>query len=210
MSNTVQSDDRVFLLNVIELGVALFRGPNPDGWSSIVGLGLPELLARAPENLPHLTASVAKLQDSLPNSSGIADAVSDLEVEYVRLFISAGGGVAVPLYESCHQDAKPQVMGDSALAMRDRLEKVGLAISLDSNEPPDHLTLELEYLYHLLVIGWADDQPDLVTEGVAFAGEVMLPWVRRFQHALAESSPHPVFLSGGEMVVAVLEATAEI
>jgi len=199
------SDKRIFLLNAIELCVAIFRGPDTYGWGGIADSGLPDLLARAPENLTDLTASLRNLQDSILNLSDI----SDLETEYVRLFVSASGGVPAPLYESCHLDSKPRTMGDSALAMRSRLDEAGLELALDSNEPLDHLTIELEYLYHLLSTGWAGEDPNLIDAGAAFAGTVMLPWVRRFRQSLADADPQPAFLHGADITLAVLEGVTE-
>jgi len=194
-------DERIFILNIIELCVLIFRGPDPEGWAGIIQSGLPELLNRAPEDSAHLTDSVLHLQESLKFS----DNASSLEAAYVSLFISASGGVPAPLYESCHQEGKARTMGNSALAMRSRLEQAGLEVSLESNEPPDHLSIELEYLYHLLSTGWANGDPDLIRQGADFAETVMQPWVHRFRDRLAGSEPHPVFLSAADLVLVVLD-----
>ena len=95
-------------------------------------------------------------------------------------------------------------MGQSALDMRDRLAASGLAVDLASNEPPDHLSIELEYLYHLLATGWSENDPSLAAQGVEFAETVMLPWVRRFRDALAKADPHPVFLAVADIALAAL------
>jgi len=88
----------------------------------------------------------------------------------------------------------------------DSLAASGLAVDLDSNEPPDHLAIELEYLYHLLATGWSGDDPTPAAQGGEFAATVMLPWVRRFRDALAGADPHAVFLAAADLVVASLES----
>jgi TorA-specific chaperone len=200
-----ERDQRIFVLSSIELAVALFRGPAPDGWTAIFHAGLPELTARAPSRFAHLTNILKKLQDlgPAPDDSATLD---ELEAEYVRLFVSAGGGVSAPPYESCHLGGKPRVMGAAAVAMGRRLAQAGLETAVDGNEPPDHLAVELEYLYHLLAAGWAGGDRESEAAGLDFAREVMLPWVVRFQACLAAAQPHPVFGLAAEFLTALLRA----
>jgi TorA-specific chaperone len=198
--------ERVFLLDAIELAVAVFRGPSPEGWQALAQVGLPQLKARVPQRLGHFTAILDNLQVAAAADPG------ELEAEYVRLFIAAGGGVAAPLYESCHAGGKPRVMGESALAMRRRLADAGLELAGAANEPPDHLAVELEYLYHLLATGWTgDDSGDAAGAGAAgpaFAREVMLPWVGRFAAALDAGQPHPAYARCADMLLALLRELA--
>jgi TorA-specific chaperone len=205
-SITTNHAERVFLLNIIELAAAVFRGPSPEGWQALAEVGLPDLRARVPQRLGHFTGILDNLQ------AATAADPRELEAEYVRLFIAAGGGVAAPLYESCHTGGKPQVMGESALSMRRRLAEAGLEQAGSSNEPPDHLAVELEYLYHLLATGWTGDdsgdapEPEAAAEaaGIAFASEVMLPWVGRFAAALDAGQPHPAYASCANLLLALL------
>ncbi|MBI9079275.1 MAG: molecular chaperone TorD family protein [Pseudodesulfovibrio sp.] len=207
MSNfaTPCSDTQIFHLDAIELCVAIFRGPDIKGWSGIANTGVPELLNRIPQNPNDLTDSLKNLQGSLANPTENPDQYFDLETEYVRLFISSSGSVPAPPYESCHLKGPARTMGKSALAMRSRLSEAGLELSLDSNEPPDHLSIELEYLYHLLSTGWTDGDATLAASGADFARTVMLPWVRRFRQNLAQADPHPAYLHAANLTVAVLE-----
>lgn len=198
-------DERLFLLNAIELVAAIFRGPDKAGWTSIFDSGLPELIKSVPQKTGHLTVTLNNLQDSRPTLSEIQDSLAILETEYVRLFVAAGGGIAAPLYESCHLDTAPHIMGDSALSMRSRLNQCGLEVALESNEPPDHISLELEYLYHLLATAWTENNPALEAMGREFARLDMLPWVRRFRTALIKGAPHPVYANTADFTVAVLE-----
>ena len=112
-----------------------------------------------------------------------------LEAEYVTLFINNQQGIAAPLYHSCYAgpegfDSPAILMGEPALEMKKRLASSGLALSGEFNHPPDHLCIEIEYLYFLLKEGWHGDEKEGLAEGQAFAGEWMLPWVRTFQDRL--------------------------
>lgn len=209
-SPMLSSEERIYLLNSIEVCTTIFHGPDSKGWAAALDLALMEMQCRPPENLRHLTALINTLQESLPASSGLSASELDLDTEYVRLFVTGSGGVPAPLYESCHLEDKPRTMGESSLAMRTRLDKAGLEIALKSNEPADHLTLELEYLYYLLSTGWAEDNPALITDGATFAKSVMLPWVQIFRDKLAGAEPHPTYLRAADLVLATLDSVSKI
>ncbi|NIQ90076.1 MAG: molecular chaperone TorD family protein, partial [Desulfobacterales bacterium] len=70
-----------------------------------------------------------------------------LEEGYVRLFISAKGGITAPLYESCYEFEGAPLMGRAAAEMKERFETKDLSVADTIQEPPDHLSIELEYLY---------------------------------------------------------------
>jgi len=130
-----------------------------------------------------------KIEFGLKNFSD-ADSFSQyLETDYVRLFISHRNGIAAPLYESCHSGVEPgetgSLMGEPAIRMKRCFEAKGLSIDTRLSEPPDHLAIELEYLYFLLEKGWADNNRAFVAEAASFATEIMLPWVTMFQKRLA-------------------------
>ena len=108
-----------------------------------------------------------------------------LEEGYVRLFISAKGGVTAPLYESCYEFEGAPLMGRAATEMKERFETIGLSVADNIQEPPDHISIEIEYLYFLLDKGWREKDGALVTEGSAFAAETMLPWVSKLSARLA-------------------------
>ena len=108
-----------------------------------------------------------------------------LEEGYVRLFISAKGGITAPLYESCYEFEGAPLMGSTAAEMKERFEAKGLSVADTIQEPPDHISIELEYLYFLLDKGWRDQDGALVAEGSAFASDRMLPWISELSEKLA-------------------------
>ncbi|QJB55952.1 molecular chaperone TorD family protein [Pseudodesulfovibrio sp. zrk46] len=203
----IDTDERVFILNNIELLATIFHGPDAGTWVALIDAGVPELMARASGEADDLTRSLKNLQATLPASSDSV-AMDDLETEYVRLFVAGQGGVVAPLYQSCHQDTAARTMGDTALAMQERLNECGLELSLDSNEPPDHVALELEYLYHLLVTAWTEDRSELEQTAIDFARIEMLPWMLRFQEALSKGEPNAVYVAATSHALAVLKKLA--
>ena len=108
-----------------------------------------------------------------------------LEEGYVRLFISAKGGITAPLYESCYEFEGAPLMGRAAAEMKERFETKNLSVVDTIQEPPDHLSIELEYLYFLLHKGWREEDDALVAEAAEFASDIMLPWISILSKKLA-------------------------
>ncbi len=97
----------------------------------------------------------AALSNDSPNQLAL------LQTEYERLFTDIGTPAVVPLYEAGHLEERPRIRNESALSMCSRLTNAGLDIPLNSSEPPDHLSIELEYLYHRLATGWSEANPEI-------------------------------------------------
>ena len=106
-----------------------------------------------------------------------------LEQDYVRLFVSNKQGLIAPLYQSCYEYENAPLMGPSAVAMQKRLESEGLSLADQLSEPPDHLSVELEYLYYLLQKG--PEQKDYLKTAGDFAAEEMLPFVNALKDKVA-------------------------
>ncbi|WP_319470168.1 molecular chaperone TorD family protein [uncultured Pseudodesulfovibrio sp.] len=206
MSEFAISDtsERIFLLSTIEFAAAVFRGPDRDGWEGIISVGLPQLVAASNRQSPVITAILKKIQAAL--SSDTPDQPALLQTEYERLFTDIGTPAVAPLQESCQLEESPRIRNESAVSMRSRLINAGLDLPLNSSEPPDHLSIELEYLYHRLATGWSESDPEIESQARKFARCTMLPWLRHFRRNLALVSPHPVYLGTADLTVAILEA----
>ncbi|MGD9043420.1 MAG: molecular chaperone TorD family protein [Desulfobacterales bacterium] len=135
-----------------------------------------------------------------------------LEEAYVRLFLSDIKGVTAPLYASCYANTKSGekglLMGEPAIDMKSRFESKGLSLSNEIHEPPDHISIELEYLYFLLAKGWSDGDKDLINEASTFAAEVMLPWVSEFQARLVVEKECRFYPLMASILAAILEIIA--
>ncbi|WP_432738276.1 TorD/DmsD family molecular chaperone [Maridesulfovibrio sp. FT414] len=194
---------RICLLNCIELCTIIFRGIRNTECSTILEDALPALATLSAESLQSLSVPVSALAGSCPAETD--NFCSQLETEYVRLFINSREGVVAPLYESCYGPGFARTMGEPALAMRRLLEEAGLTPSgnMDS-EPPDHLCIELEYLYVHLVQGWGSSDEESLRSARAFAGE-MLVWTGKFRDKLASGGAMKFYVQAAALLVAVLE-----
>ena len=200
------TDDRlqVLLLNSLELVTAIFRGPDQSGWEALITTGLPQLLTQEPGADPDLISALEKLQSALPDPNTPGDPLTDLETEYVRLFVAGRGGAVAPPYESCHQEQPARVMGETVRAMQRRLAYLGLELALDSNEPLDHLVIELEYLYHLLATAWTRKEFDYESQARSFVQHTLAQWLPRFRQALVDGNGHPAYVASAELTEAVI------
>ncbi len=191
---------RVFWGPEIEFCSALYQG---DGLSFL----------QAPLLRPFLKSSgsiVDKIGAATRSYENGEALFQSLEAEYVTLFISNQQGIAAPLYHSCYAgpeylDSPAMLMGEPALGMKKRLASSGLVLSGEFNHPPDHLCIEIEYLYFLLKEGWAGEGKEQLAEGQAFAGEWMLPWVRQFQDRLRPADQGGLYTLVAGLLVDLLE-----
>lgn len=116
---------------------------------------------------------------------------------YVRLFVNRKEGITAPLYQSCYEFENAPMMGKSAIKMKNLFLSKGLSMANLVHEPPDHLAVELEYLFFLLQEN--RDDPD---EAGSFCAETLLPWVTIFHQRLKSMDGDCRFyaLAGGLLV----------
>jgi len=174
------------LLDGLKMIGTIFWGPSLKACTEMVEEPYLERLQSLKAILP--VRSLESLSKVVSTIKGFPDGESlyqHLEEGYVRLFISAKGGITAPLYESCYEFEGAPLMGRAAAEMKERFEAKGLSVSETINEPPDHIAIELEYLYFLLDKGWGERDDALVAEAVEFASENMLKWMSKIYERLA-------------------------
>lgn len=203
--------EQTILLDGLKMMAQIFWGPSGDKCAEMVG----EIYLDRLQSLTSVlkTGGVDGLQEIVSIIKDFPDGNSlyqHLEEGYVRLFISAKGGITAPLYESCYEFEGAPLMGPPAIAMRERFESKDLSMAAEINEPPDHLSVELEYLYFLLEKGWRGQDGALVTEGSAFASEIMLPWVSEFQERLAAKKEGSFYPLIGTIVIEMLNGISGV
>jgi TorA-specific chaperone len=112
---------------------------------------------------------------------------------YVRLFVNDAGNISAPLYESCYESESGALMGPAAVKMDHRLKAHGLSIQTTGNEPPDHLAVELEFLYFLLFQESQNNQSELRNEARGFAGETLSPFLQNILTRLKTDLRFPIY-----------------
>ena len=99
-----------------------------------------KILNSIEESIGGLYSEIAK---NIPGING----VELLKIDYSRLFVGPYKLLAPP-YGSVYLEDARKVMGDSTMDVRNRYQEEGLDIGL--KEAPDHIAVELEFMYFLI------------------------------------------------------------
>jgi len=94
-----------------------------------------------------LEKSSGNLQFALAESAPTPNAIEELTIDYSRLFIGPFKLLAPP-YGSIYLENTARVMGDSTQDVKKRYAEEGLQVDL--KEAPDHIAIELEFMYYLI------------------------------------------------------------
>lgn len=93
---------------------------------------------------PVLAAQALQLKEAFER-----DSQEDLLVDYAKLFLGPGHTLAPP-YESAWRDQDGADTADSVQALIELYDDGGFAIDPDFRDLPDHVAVELEFLYTLI------------------------------------------------------------
>ena len=75
--------------------------------------------------------------------------IERLKIDYSKLFVGPFKLLAPP-YGSVYLDGKRILLGDSTMDARNRYREAGLDIAAHFREAPDHIAVELEFMYYLV------------------------------------------------------------
>lgn len=199
------------LLDGLKMVSQIFWGPSGDRCVEMVEedylVRLEELTAVIDEKSRGDLRQILSIIRSFKDGDSLCEY---LEPAYVRLFISAKEGIPAPLYESCYEYENAPLMGKPASAMKERFEAKGLSIADEILEPPDHVSIELEYLYFLLGKGWNDKDEAYITEASAFASDVMLPWVSKLSKRLASEKECRFYPLSATVLMGILTILGDV
>lgn len=76
-------------------------------------------------------------------------AIEDLKVDHARLFVGPFSLLASP-FGSVHLEEGEQLMGETTFQVKAIYSEAGLEMASDFNNPPDHISAELEFYAFLL------------------------------------------------------------
>jgi TorA maturation chaperone TorD len=134
----------------------------------------------------------------------------DLMVEHARLFVGPQQVIAPP-YGSVYLEEGRRVMGDSTLKARQTYQEAGLHLDPDFKELPDHIAVELEFLYFLTAKGVEAAAAGKVEESRRYdsAREVFLDqhlrrWVPPFCARVAEGTESDFYRDLAECLTAFI------
>jgi TorA maturation chaperone TorD len=137
-------------------------------------------------------------------ASDMAVALRDIEpdqlaVDHAALFIGPFELLAAP-YGSVFMDKGRRVMGDSTMGVLRFYQDAGLAV--DVGEPPDHIVIELEFMYYLanreasaLADGLEDDAAEYRQRQIRFFSTYLQPWIFEFCRSIRSGTTNPFYRS---------------
>lgn len=153
-----------------------------------------------------LAEAAALLDSDAPPTVGDGQLL-ELQTAYTGLFINRPGGVQAPPYGSVYLETEPLLMGESTRAVLAVYREAGVNPE-DSAEPPDALSLELEFMAHL-----ADQEArarkdgnlamaeELLRRQGSFCREYLHPWVFDFcQRVTGDETAHPLYRWGAHLL----------
>ena len=197
--------EQTIVLDGLKIMGQTFWGPSIEGCSEMVKEDylnrLDSLTSLLKTGADDDLQGIVSILKTFPDGDSL---YQHLEEGYVRLFISAKGGITAPLYESCYEFEGAPLMGRAAAEMKERFKTKNLSVADTIQEPPDHLSIELEYLYFLLDKGWREEDDALVTEAAEFASDTMLPWVSELSEKLASEEKCQYYPIMAAIVVEIL------
>ena len=169
-----------------------FYPPQPELWRQENVLGnLTGLLTAA---CPTAAEHARRMQVSVSCGS-----VEELRVEHARLFVGPHRVIAPP-YGSVYLEEGRRVMGDSTLHALRAYEEAGLHLDPDFKELPDHISVELEFVYYLTAkgaeaaaAGNADESSRYDWAREAFLDQHLRRWVPPFCARIAERTEHDFY-----------------
>lgn len=130
---------------------------------------------------PGLAAAARRLDEAFSRAG-----LQELLVDYTRLFVGPSHPLAMP-YASFWQVADPSQRHGATMAVLDLYAEGGFEVSEDIRELPDHVAVELEFLYALTHAA-NQAQPDELAKAterqLRFAAEHLGGWIGRFVSAV--------------------------
>jgi TorA maturation chaperone TorD len=120
-----------------------------------------------------------------------------LRVDYAALFVGPFELIAPP-YGSVYLDGARKIMGDSTLRVRQLYRENGL--ELEASELPDHIAIELEFLYFLCVLeteaivaGDTGEQQRAAAVRREFLHRFLAPWTPEFCRAIIQGTDNAFY-----------------
>ena len=148
-------------------------------------------------NLVQLLESVCPMASD--HASGMAKVLERadaqaLSIAHAKLFLGPFE-LQAPPYGSVYLDENTRLMGDSTVAVMKMYQLAGLSLSDENREAPDHIAIELEFMYYLISreiqsfkSGDTDEALEYLRMQHKFNDKYLATWIGPFCDKIRESS----------------------
>jgi TorA maturation chaperone TorD len=117
-----------------------------------------------------------------------------LKVDHAKLFVGPFE-LQAPPYGSVYLDSQKSVMGDTTMQVLEMYQEAGLSLSDALKEPPDHIAVELEFMYYLcgkeigaFEPGDPDEAYPFMRMQYEFHNRYLSPWIGPFCESIRENT----------------------
>ncbi len=125
----------------------------------------------------------------------------ELSIEYAQLFVGPYE-LKAPPYSSVYLDGGRRVMGNSTMEVIRLYEEAGLVMDKDFKELPDHIAVELEFMYYLIYKEVEALEKSEKDKALAF-GEIrnhffnrfLSPWIPPFCEKIKETTDNHFYIA---------------
>ena len=155
------------------------------------------------EDLVHQTGFISEALATTFSSSFDGFILEDTQVEYVRLFDYRP---PCKIYESAHVKLKGDNPAQLYLLIEGCYEQFGLVMSETFKDPPDHLSIELEFMHFLahkearaLQAGSENEVEKYLQAQRDFSANHITQWVPEFCDCLTKKARHDFYRHLGEV-----------
>ena len=203
-------DQKALILETIDLMSRVFWGIDAQFTQTLWDDGLSDFLKELNEFVDGTIDSEIDEMNRIKEAFDSADDLhSELNINYVTLFVNAKEGLQVPLYQSGYLPGSSGLMGTSSVGMKELFEQQGLSLAKCHNEPADHLSIELEYLYFVLKKGWEEEDEKRINEAKRFVNEQLKGWVGDFAMRLRKADTPLIYSPFASILDKVLKHLGE-
>jgi TorA maturation chaperone TorD len=135
----------------------------------------------------------------------------DLLVTYAKLFVGPNELLAPP-YGSVYLDGEKTVMGDSTMETIKMYAEQGLSMDGEFRNLPDHITVELEFMYYLIFketealekSQWGAALDLIMTQGLFF-DSFLRRWVKPFCDKIKQGADNEFYMNLADCVSVFIE-----
>ncbi|MEC1718930.1 TorD/DmsD family molecular chaperone [Schinkia azotoformans] len=170
--NSIQQEDREVIYQILS---SLFYKPTEDSLQSLEILQ--EIFFETDQDL-YLLASTLLKESKKKN-------IDSLTLDFGRLFVGSSRPLASP-YASIYLEGKWEVMGQSTIDTLQYYKEAGLEIKEGFHELPDHIAVELEFIYYLIYKYLEEKDEKYLLSQQKFVEKILNKWVPSFTKLIKE------------------------
>ncbi len=144
--------------------------------------------------LSNLNSDAASYISSMQSELNQSCELEILRIEYARLFVGPFS-LPAPPYGSVYMENERKVMGDSSMDAKRIYQSFGLDMSNSIKEVPDHVSVELEFMFFLIykeiesIQSNASEQAqELIYHQKSFLSDHLNMWIADFTDCVIEHS----------------------